>query len=208
MTSGSRDTFSTLARVSHETLARFDSYADLLTTWTRTINLISPATVADVWGRHFLDSAQLVPLLPAGALTLADLGSGAGFPGLVIALLTDLHVHLVESDQRKAAFLREVSRVTKAAHVTVHATRLLDLAPLSADVVTSRALAPLPTLIPWAARHLKPGGTALFLKGADAEKEVANARKTCSFTCDVFPSHTSPDGQILRLMDLETRTPA
>ncbi len=205
MSDPGRDLFASRTGVSHETLARLDCYADLLRTWNPKINLVGPSTLPALWERHFLDSAQLFPHLPVGGGMLADFGSGAGFPGLVLAILGAPCVHLIESDQRKAAFLREVSRETGAGNVTVHAARLADVAPLGADVVTARALAPLTDLIPWAIRHLKPGGTALFLKGADTEKEIAKARETCSFSADVLTSQTHPDGRLLRLTAITTR---
>jgi 16S rRNA (guanine527-N7)-methyltransferase len=128
--------------VSRETLARLEAYAALLLAWNRRVNLVGRGTEEDLWRRHMLDSAQLHPLIPAGARTLVDLGSGAGFPGLVLAILGGPHVHLVESDQRKAVFLREAARVTGAAAM-VHAIRIEAAPPLAADIVTARALAPL-----------------------------------------------------------------
>lgn len=194
--------------VSRETLARLERYADLLRKWTRAINLVGPATVADLWRRHILDSAQLLPLLPASPegrrRRVADLGSGAGFPGLVLAILGCGEIHLVESDRRKAQFLREVSRET-AAEATVHVVRIEELSPLCADCVTARALAPLDRLIDYARPHLAPGGVLLFLKGAEATAELTAARERWSMDCETRPSITDPRGRILRLSGLEPR---
>ncbi|MQX37478.1 16S rRNA (guanine(527)-N(7))-methyltransferase RsmG [Roseospira navarrensis] len=159
------------AAVAHDSLARLTTLVELLATWTQRINLIGPATLPDAWDRHIVESAALLPLIPADARRLADLGSGAGFPGLVLAILGAPDVHLVESDQRKAAFLREAARVTETP-VTVHAHRIEALDPLAAHVVTARALAPLTDLLPMVTRHLAPEGTALLPKGRTADDEL------------------------------------
>src|SRR5690349_9665552 len=156
--------FADLVPVSRETLDRLAAYLDLLRRWQRTINLVGAGTLHNPWRRHILDSAQLVHLLPEGARRLVDLGSGAGLPGLILAIMGVPEVHLIESDRRKAAFLREAARAT-ATPVTVHACRLQAAPPLAADVVTARALAPLPQLLPLAARFATPATSNLFLKG-------------------------------------------
>jgi 16S rRNA (guanine527-N7)-methyltransferase len=131
--------------VSRETLDRFRAYAELLTKWNRAINLVSPRSLDDLWNRHFLDSAQLrtylPPTPPSGERSILDVGAGAGFPGLVLALLGCGRVHLVEADRRKAEFLREAARVTGAA-AEIHAQRIEDVPLLPVDVVTCRAFAP------------------------------------------------------------------
>ncbi len=157
--------------VSDEILARLQAVLEVLATWTRRINLVGASTLPDAWSRHVLDSARLWPNHPDTARRLADLGSGAGFPGLVLAILGAPDVHLVEADQRKAAFLREAARVS-GTPVTVHAARIESLPSLSADVVTARALAPLPVLLPLVVRHLAPDGVALLPKGRDAAREL------------------------------------
>ncbi len=201
---GAKD-FQALTGVSRETLERLDLYAALLRKWNRAINLVGPATLPDLWRRHFLDSAQVaahLPPPPAGRLRrIADLGSGAGFPGLVLAILGCGEIHLVESDQRKAQFLREVSRETGCG-AAVHAARIEELSPLSADVITARALAPLPKLIDYAAGHLLSGGVLLFLKGAESEAELTAAAAGWSMTTESWPSRSDPRGRILRLGDL------
>lgn len=189
--------------------ARLEQYLALLHKWQKAINLVSPATLPEAWERHILDSAQLAALIPAGARTLFDLGSGAGFPGMVLAVLRpELAVHLIESDQRKCAFLQTVSRET-GTPVTVHNSRIEALAapPAVPDVVTARALAPLPALLayaaPWAA--LNPDLTLLFLKGGQAEVEVTEAQEGYDFSLESFPSATGADGRILRLTGLTAR---
>ncbi|SDE37057.1 16S rRNA (guanine(527)-N(7))-methyltransferase RsmG [Rhodospira trueperi] len=171
-----RDTLATALGQSPESIPdalidRLTTLLERLDTWTRRINLVGGSTLPDAWARHVLDSAALMPLIPPGARRLADLGSGAGFPGLVLAILGAPDVHLVESDQRKAVFLREAARAT-AAPVTVHAARIEALASLDADVVTARALAPLPDLLPLVTRHLTDDGVALLPKGRDVASEL------------------------------------
>ena len=155
--------------VSRETLAALEAYAALLEKWNRKINLVGRETLADLWRRHFLDSAQLLPLLPERPpgrdLVIADIGSGAGFPGLVLAILGAGEVHLIESDQKKCAFLLEAARAA-GADVAIHAQRIEEIAGLEADVITARALAPLEKLLAYARPLLRPGGCALFLRGA------------------------------------------
>jgi 16S rRNA (guanine527-N7)-methyltransferase len=201
-----------LSDVSRETdgdlLTIFDSYATLLAKWQARINLVGPATLPDLWRRHFLDSAQLAPLIPATARTLTDLGSGAGFPGLVLAILRpDLRVTLVESDGRKGAFLAEAARATLGAaakdRVTVLRARAEALDPRAAggpaDVVTARALAPLARLLELAEPCLSAGTRCLFLKGAEAAAELTEARKGWTMAATEHPSLTEPRATILEL---------
>lgn len=193
--------FARLVDVSRETLDRFRAYHDLLAAWNRRINLVGRDTMGDVWRRHFLDSAQLFPLLPPKTRVLVDLGSGAGFPGLVLALLGVPEVHLVESDQRKAAFLREAVRITGVS-ATVHPRRIEQVAPFVADAVTARALAPLPQLLQWAARFSGPKTVCLFLKGRHALEELTAAAEAWKMRAERFPSVSDPAGTILRLETL------
>jgi 16S rRNA (guanine527-N7)-methyltransferase len=185
-----------LLPVSRETLDRLARYLDLLARWQRTINLVAPSTLADPWRRHVLDSAQLFPLLPPGCRRVADLGSGAGLPGLVLAIMGAPDVHLVESDRRKAAFLREAARAAGAG-VVVHAARIEDVPPLGADAVTARALAPLADLLGQAERHATPGGVCLFPKGRQAEAELTEAARGWTMSVDRRPSLSDAEGQIL-----------
>jgi 16S rRNA (guanine527-N7)-methyltransferase len=187
--------------VSRETLARLETYAALLVRWQARINLVGPDTLPDLWTRHILDSAQVWPLIPPEARRVADLGSGAGFPGLVLAILGAPDVHLVESDARKCAFLREAARLTET-KVTVLNRRIEQVAPLSADVVTARALAPLSLLLDWAAPHLAAGGQCLFLKGRGADDELTATAKEWKIAHRRIPSLTDPEGVLLQLREV------
>lgn len=192
--------------VSRETLARLEDYAALLAKWNRAINLVSKGSLADLWRRHMLDSAQLadhLPEAPAGrARIIADLGSGAGFPGLVLALLGAGRLHLIESDQRKASFLREAAR-SLGLDLEIHNARIETLPALPVDVVTARACAPLPKLIDYA-KHFPAAGPdgkicCLFPKGGEVERELTEADKTCHMTVERLPSRSDASGTILRI---------
>jgi len=205
------DEFAAAADVPRGTLAHFRTYHALLVKWQRAINLVGPRTLDGAWRRHFLDSAQLWPLI-AGRGTLVDLGSGAGFPGLVLALMAAGHgvplaTHLIESDQRKAAFLIEVARAIEVP-VTVHAERAETIGRaklLSADVVTSRALAPVPELLELASPFLPADGICVFLKGAAVDDELTRAGETWTMTVDRFPSRSDRSGAILRIAGITQR---
>lgn len=202
----SRATFLARTNVSRETIERLDAYAALLLRWSERINLVSPKSLEALWERHFLDSAQL--LAHAGdARVWADLGSGGGFPGLVVAILAqethpDLKFHLIEADQRKAVFLRTVAREVGIG-VDVIAERIENVPALGADIVSARALAALSQLLSYSAIHLAPGGRALFLKGKDAQNELSIARKHWRFDCKTITSKTHPDSVILSIGDIE-----
>jgi 16S rRNA (guanine527-N7)-methyltransferase len=194
--------------VSRETMTAFEAYAGLLRKWQKAINLVSGSTLNDLWRRHFLDTAQLMPLLPAADGQMVDLGSGAGFPGLVLALLSGRPTHLIESDQRKAAFLGEVARATgSAGRVQVHAARVEGLKPWMAPVVTARALADLSQLLDWAAPFMTADTICIFPKGAKAEEELTAASRVWKMTVERRRSVTDPTGLILRLSHLERRGP-
>jgi 16S rRNA (guanine527-N7)-methyltransferase len=195
--------FAADANVSRDTLERLRAYAALLTKWQAAINLVGRDTLDDLWRRHMLDSAQLARYLPAGARIVTDLGSGAGFPGLVLAIVADVHVHLVESTGRKTAFLQEAARLT-GARVTIHRARIESVEHWPSDAVTSRALAPLPALLELAAPFLHPATSdvdpvCLFPKGAQAEQELTNARKSWKLAVERFPSLAEPAGCVLRI---------
>jgi 16S rRNA (guanine(527)-N(7))-methyltransferase RsmG len=181
--------------------ARLEAFSELLLRWNQKINLISRADEAALWSRHILDSAQLVPLLPHAPGTLIDLGSGAGFPGLVLALLTEWRVHLVEADRRKAAFLREAARECGAT-VTIHAIRAEALRTDPADVVTARALAPLDALLPLAAPLLRPDGICLFPKGRAVADELTAAAARWHMRVECFPSNTDPGATLVRISEI------
>lgn len=187
-----------------DTRDRLLAFEALLRRWNAKINLVSRAGAADLWQRHIIDSVQLGTLLPPPGMAdpgLTDLGSGAGFPGLVLAITTGRHVALVESDQRKAAFLREAIRTT-GANATVHASRIetLDLPPAAA--VTARALAPLPHLLSLAYPKLAPGGSCLFPKGETVNDELTAAANGWQMRVERFASLTHPGATILRLSEI------
>ncbi|HUZ75438.1 MAG TPA: 16S rRNA (guanine(527)-N(7))-methyltransferase RsmG [Stellaceae bacterium] len=193
-----RDGFARVFPVSRETLERLDAFVALLRAWNRRINLVGGSTMGDPWRRHVLDSAQLAPHLPDKARILVDLGSGAGLPGLVLAVIGALEVHLVEADQKKAVFLREAARAMGTS-VMVHAQRAEHLPPIVADVVTARAVAPLPELMDMAERFSRPQTRLLFLKGRTAEEELTLAGKTWKMAARLVPSLSDPGGMVLIL---------
>ncbi|WP_370879020.1 16S rRNA (guanine(527)-N(7))-methyltransferase RsmG [Gemmobacter fulvus] len=189
--------------VSRETSEKLDSYVALIQKWNKAINLISRSSEADIWQRHIADSAQLAQHLPSGPRLWLDLGSGAGLPGIVLAIIAaevapSLRFELVEVDQRKATFLRQVSREL-GLNITVLTERIEALAPRSANVVSARALASLSDLCNFAERHLDADGIAVFLKGTGAEAEIEVARRKWSFNLESFPSKTSADALVLKL---------
>ena len=193
--------FQALTGVSRETLQQFESYADHLLRWSKAMNLVSRDSLDDLWRRHFWDSAQLLPLLPATEgerLVIADLGSGAGFPGMVLAILQAGEMHLIEADRKKAVFLREVARDLKL-EVRIHAQRIEAIPGPFADVVTARALAPLDRLASYAQAVLKDGGKALFLKGQGADRELTLLPEPERMIIEQFPSRSDPSGIILRI---------
>jgi 16S rRNA (guanine527-N7)-methyltransferase len=184
--------------------ARLQAFTDLLLRWNASLNLIASRDTGMIRERHIADSLQLVPLMPAGVARGIDLGSGAGFPGLVLAIATGVPFDLIESDRRKASFLRTAVLET-GAPATVHCCRIEDAALPPAPLVTARALAPLPRLLPLAARLLTEDGVCLLLKGAKAEDELAAAATDWSMTVERVPSRTSPDGIVLRLARLRAK---
>jgi 16S rRNA (guanine527-N7)-methyltransferase len=192
--------------VSHETVERLTTYESLLRQWQKAVNLVAPATLDEIWPRHFADCAQLTTLAP-DALKWLDLGSGAGFPGLVTAIMTANHqnrsVHLVESNKRKCAFLSEVARRTGIA-VTIHEERIEDVARggrvTGVDVVTARALAPLDRLLGLAEGFFSDGRTVgLFLKGREAGREMEEARGRIGFSFRAIPSRVHSEGSIVEV---------
>ncbi len=195
----------TLARagidVSRETLARLACYAALLLRWNRAVNLIARADEHEIWARHIADSAQLAAAIPPGTTHAIDLGSGAGFPGLVLALMTSIRFDLIEADRRKGAFLREAARATGAA-VRVQAMRVEHARLEPAPLVTARAFAPLVRALPLATPLLKSGGVILFPKGRTAENELTEAREEWHMQVRRFPSRTAPEATILMLSEI------
>ncbi len=192
--------------VSRETLDRLQAYADLLADRQKAQNLISRNSLEDLWRRHMLDSAQLVDLLPGVTEGLVDIGSGAGFPGMVLAIVTEIPVTLVESHGRKAQFLRDVAAQTDAP-VTVINARIEDAGGESVekpvDILTARALAPLSKLCGMA--DSLAARTCLFMKGARWQEELTEARKRWKIDVENIDSRTSPDSRILRITRLKRR---
>jgi len=195
--------FAAATGVSHETLSRLKLYVDLLEDWNSRHNLVSKTSMAEVWHRHVYDSAQLAPLIPSQAKTLADLGSGAGFPGLVLAILGHdrLRVSLFEATRKKAEFLLAVAQ-RLALPVTVRNERIEDAAPESFAVVTARACAPLPALLVYAQNFVSPATVCLFLKGQNLGSELTQARNSWKMTVKEHPSKTHPFGVVLEIRDL------
>ncbi|MEM6310190.1 MAG: 16S rRNA (guanine(527)-N(7))-methyltransferase RsmG [Pseudomonadota bacterium] len=189
--------------VSRETYDDLVAFGDLVKKWTPKINLIAPSTVADIWGRHIVDSAQLYRMAPQDYDHWVDIGSGGGFPGVVMAIYAKERnpgsvFTLIESDQRKSTFLRTAAREL-AINVKVIAKRTEDVVPQEADVVSARALATLSALLPMAARHLRPSGLGLFHKGQSSAEEIAKARADWAFDLEQRPSFTDPAARLLSI---------
>jgi 16S rRNA (guanine527-N7)-methyltransferase len=186
---------------------RLSVFADMLQRWNATVNLIAAGDVPVLRRRHIDDCLQLAPLLEPRPVRAIDLGSGAGFPGLILAIATGVAFDLIESDQRKAAFLREAARAT-GAPATVHAKRIEDIDVMPAPVVTARALARLPRLLALAAPKLAPGGFCLFMKGEDAGSELTEAARDWQMRVQQIPSRTDESAAILRISEIARVEPA
>lgn len=192
--------------VSRETLVKLEKYLQLVTKWNDTINLISARSAPQGWTRHVLDSVQLWPLSPVKDGIWLDIGSGGGFPGMVISILAqesapDLRVVLVESDRRKSVFLNEAARQL-GVPTTVYCARVEALPPICANVISARALAPLNELLAMATRHLSPTGVVLFPKGSSHPAELEYCRKRWAFESETVPSRIDPAGVILKISAL------
>jgi 16S rRNA (guanine527-N7)-methyltransferase len=206
------EAFAKAFSVSRETVDRLRTYETLLRKWQKAVNLVAPATLDEIWHRHFADSAQLAALTGDDPRVWLDLGSGGGFPGMVIAILLANRpgsvIHLVESNARKCAFLREVSRATGAA-VEIHDTRIESLAAGDTvprpGIVTARALAPLDRLLGQAAPFFGPESRGLFLKGRSAEEEIETARVHFAFEARLYPSRTDAQARIVEITALRER---
>lgn len=185
--------------VSRETEA-LNRYADLIRKWSPRINLVAQSTIDEIETRHIKDSLQLVDAARTSKGSWADLGSGGGLPGLVVAIFRpDQAVKLIESDQRKATFLRTVVRELSLSNVTIIAERIEETDRLYAANVSARALAPLPLLVAYVERHLAPDGTAWLMKGRNWESEVEAARNNWNFNLVTHSSDTDPDAAILEI---------
>jgi 16S rRNA (guanine527-N7)-methyltransferase len=209
---GEREEVLARLAVSRETVDRLDTFVNALRRWQDVQNLVAPSTLPHIWTRHVLDSAQLLPLTGESA-QIVDLGSGAGFPGLVLAILlmerSARVVHLVESNQRKAAFLREIARLT-GAPALVHPRRIeafmADTA-FTGGVITARALAPLPQLLALSERLLKTGARGIFPKGREAAQELTDSQQSWRIDAELVPSVTDPDASIVHIRSA-TRDPS
>lgn len=210
------DRFQSVFDVSRETLERLQIYETLLRQWQNTINLVAPSTMDGIWQRHFADSAQILAHAPKSAETWLDVGSGGGFPGLVVAMLLadpgqaspPKAVRLIESDARKAAFLREVARQTQLS-VDILCGRIEKIAiqdKFDSDVITARALAPLDRLLPLISPFFSVKSKALLLKGRNVAAEIKAAEKNWRFDCVLVPSLTDRDARLVVISDLQAKS--
>lgn len=202
------DEFAAEYGVSRETLNRLRAFDVVLLDWSSRHNLISRSTIEERWDRHYRDSAQLYGLLPADARTLVDLGSGAGFPGLVLAAMgaaRGLHVALVESTGKKAAFLDAAIRAMSLQNARVIQQRIENITISPPDVVTARALAQLERLLAYAAGFAKENSVLIFPKGQDVEGELTQAAKSWHMEVDRRPSVTSPGSTILVIREFRPK---
>lgn len=195
-----------MKQFSEKTLQNLKKYENLLQKWQRRINLIGPQTVSDVWRRHFEDSMQLWTYIPKSAKVLVDLGSGAGFPGLVLAIIAaeecpSLVVHLVESDSRKCVFMAEVARECGVS-VRIHEERIEQMDGFPADVITARALKDVKTLLSYSRPFVAPQTTALFLKGERVQQEWRDVGNMVSADADFIPSQMDKSGIVLKLTQI------
>lgn len=197
--------------VSRETLDRLRLYVDTLMKWQKRINLIGPSTVAEVWRRHVLDSAQVLPEIDPNVRVVTDLGSGGGFPGVVLALCLPDHcgpevrVHMIESNQKKASFLNHVLRETGAS-AKVHCDRIEALVPWPSDVVTARACASIDKLLAYSEAFRTHKSVCLFLKGRDAVKELTEASECWTYRRRTIKSRSDPSGHIVVLTNVARRS--
>mgnify|MGYP001367038055 CR=1 FL=1 len=187
-----------LLNVSRETLCQFEAYLALLEKWQRRINLVADSTMANVWQRHILDSAQLVKFYPPNTKKVLDVGSGAGFPGLVLAIMGNVEVDLVESDHRKAVFLSTVVR-SLGLPAKIHNQRIETLPNLAPDVITARALAPVSILMKLIENQISLDTVCLFLKGASVEDELTELQTYSTIVSLKHPSLSSANGVVLEL---------
>lgn len=192
------DDIARLLNVSRETIDKFRAYLTLLEKWQARINLVANSTLAEAWQRHILDSGQLAAFYPPQTKNIMDVGSGAGFPGLVLAIMGGVTVDLVESDQRKAVFLSTVIRELDLP-AKVHNQRIETLPQLLPDVITARALAPVPKLLKLIENQLSPESVCLFLKGAGVQDELTNLQTYSTMDATTHPSLSGPTGVVLEL---------
>lgn len=192
--------------VSRETFDKLKTYQELLLSWQQKFNLVGPATLEDAWNRHFLDSVQLFSLIPKDAEVLYDFGSGAGFPGMVLAIMANekmpnLEINLVESTGKKTLYLNEVKEQTNT-KVNIINERIEKISAQKADVITSRAMASLNDLLGYAIRFCQENTICIFPKGKKYAEELAEAHRHWKFKCQILPSEQSQEGRILVITKL------
>ncbi len=182
---------------------KLEAYVNLLLQWNKTYNLIGRSTAEDIWQRHILDCAQLVPYIKSGANVL-DLGSGAGLPAVVLAILTNAHVTACEKRQKKCDFLSHVQhQLSLAPNFEVSAKSIEEMPPQNQyQIITARALAPLPQLILWAQPRLTSGGVCLFPKGKEWQSELSSANAIFNMTTEAIPSITNTEGRLLHITNV------
>ncbi|EET46442.1 16S rRNA (guanine(527)-N(7))-methyltransferase RsmG [Thalassobium sp. R2A62] len=193
--------------VSRETIDRLKAYESLILKWNPVINVVAKSTLTDIWVRHIEDSAQIVDFAPDGIIHWVDLGSGGGLPGVVAALILaerspDAVITLIESDKRKAAFLRTAALELGCSSISVVSDRIESVKPQRASILSARALAKLDVLLSFAEKHLAANGIALFQKGMSFQSEIDEARKRWVFDLEVFPSKTDPHAKTLKISEL------
>ena len=195
--------------VSRETIDRLDAYQSLIQKWNPSINLIAKSTLSDLYPRHIVDSAQLFSFINDDTSSIVDIGSGGGLPGIVLAILENenenpAQVTLIESDARKAAFLRTVC-IALGLETQIINDRIEEVAPLNADIVTARALAPLEKLLGYVSKHLAADGKAIIPKGKTHQFEELQARKIWRFDLEVHQSTTDPESVVFEIKNLAAR---
>jgi 16S rRNA (guanine527-N7)-methyltransferase len=188
--------------VSRETMERLDIYEKILREWSTRLSLVGRKTLDDIWERHFLDSAQLWPWIDSRCVL--DIGTGAGFPGMVLAIMGAPDIHLSDNNQQKIAFLHEVAEKTGTA-VTIHNSKAESLASHGVEIVTARAVAPLERLLAMASPFFSNGAEGLFLKGRNASAEIGVALRNWNFDLESAPSLTSPESSILHLRRIQPK---
>ncbi len=182
---------------------RLKTFQNNLEKWQNKINLISPKTIPEIWERHILDSAQLYPLLTKEEKVIVDIGTGAGFPGLVLAIIDDENrvYHLIESDHKKCVFLEEVGRILGLKNICIHCNRIENVADIQADILTARALTDLDSLLKYSINLLKPDGRCLFLKGRTVTEEISKINQSFqNLKIIKHPSHLAPDSYIVEVL--------
>lgn len=200
--------FCSYQHVSRETFNKFEIFIEVLLKWQKSVNLISNSTINTIWKRHFLDSAQLYTYSQDIKGNILDIGSGAGFPGMILAMMGNNNVNLIESDQKKCIFMREVARLTNT-KVKIYNCRIEDLDYMKPELIISRALAPLSKLIEYVDNHMnknieenKATPKLLFLKGKNYNNEIYDLLKIRKLEIDIFPSITDDFGKVLYIKNI------